>query len=386
MRRENIKLSNWREHPNSKWAFQHVTEVVPCALINSANTRDGDPYEKLGAEAIENYGKFANYTGLQDFLGSTHTNGFIVSHKGRPVASWYADHFLPTKPHLLFSVSKSITATVAGILQAKGLLDVNAPVSEYLELPIASAYFDCTVQHVLDMTVALDFDEDYTSAATDYIKYRQASGWNPVDQTSYNDSLRSFILPLKKRADDHGNVFRYRSPNSDLLGMILASAAKQPFPQLMEQLLWKPMCADSQAWVTVDHRGDARTAGGICTTIADLSRLGQLISDGGLNKKGERVLSAHWIEEVLHGGNADAWQKGDFAYILPNGKYRNKWYQYGNDDNAICAMGIHGQYLYINPTRDVVISKVASQPLPVDEEVEPTVLKVMDEIARQLDS
>ena len=49
-------------------------------------------------------------------------------------------------------------------------------------------------------------------------------------------------------------------------------------------------------------------------------------------------------------------------------------------------MGIHGQYLYINPTRDVVISKVASQPLPVDEEVEPTVLKVMDEIARQLDS
>ena len=376
-----LGIHNWRDFPFSQWSFQHVNEIVPSAVIQIGNSSFEDPYATLGLDQCSEL-TMDGYTDLADFLQKTHTDGFIVSHNGKPVANWYAGHFKANHPHLLFSVSKSITATVAGILQHKGMLDVNAPVGDYLDVSSSSAYFDCTVQHVLDMSVALDFEEDYTKSATGYVKYRQASGWNPVDQNNENEGLRRFITTLKKNNDDHGKVFRYRSPNTDLLGMILASAGGSSFSSLMEQYLWKPMNARSLAFVTVDHHGDARTAGGICTTLGDLSMLGQLICDNGVNNSGQQILSTSWIEEIMHGGSSATWQSGDFAYIFPEGGYRNKWYQYGNADNAICAMGIHGQYLYINPTRNIVISRVASQPLPVNETIEPSVLKIMQDIAQ----
>ena len=106
----------------------------------------------------------------------------MVAHKGSVVASWYAPHFDPTNTHIVFSVSKSIAATVAGILQHQGLLDPESPVSDYLPVPAESAYSDCTVQHVLDMTVALDFEETYVAQANDYCRYRNAAGWDPVDE------------------------------------------------------------------------------------------------------------------------------------------------------------------------------------------------------------
>ncbi len=163
----------------------------------------------------------------------------MIAHKGSVVASWYAPHFDPINTHILYSVSKSVTATVAGILQHQGLLDPASPVSDYLPIPAESAYSDCTVQHVLDMTVALDFEEIYSAGAQDFSRYRNASGWDPVDDGSPLEGLRQFIFGLGKLGDQHGRIFRYRSPNSDLLGMILTSSSGSTFPELMGNLKGK---------------------------------------------------------------------------------------------------------------------------------------------------
>ncbi len=50
---------------------------------------------------------------------------------------------------------------------------------------------------------------------------------------------------------------------------------------------------------------------------------------------------------------------------VPEGRYRNKWYQAG--DGAYCGIGIHGQWLFVEPKREVVIVKMSSQPEPVDD-------------------
>ena len=383
----NLNLSNWRDYPQSKWSFQHVMEVLPTAAIKTTNSS--------GADSLAN-----DLNGLNDlsfsldqleiknaplelFLEKSWTDAFMVTHNGKTIGSWQAPDMDVSNPHLLFSVSKSITATVAGILQDRGLLDCTAPVAAYLDIPERSAYADCTVQHVLDMAVALAFEENYTRGAHEYTQYRIASSWNPVNQTEPVQGLRDFVLTLAKNDDGHGRQFRYRSPNSDLLGMILASAGGRPFEELMSELLWIPMEATADAYITLDYYGEARTAGGICATISDLTRLGQLICDDGRSQSGHQVLSSRWISEILNGGSRDAWLKGDLAYVLPEGNYRNKWYQLGNQDNAVCAMGVHGQYLYINPKRNVVISRLACQPLPVDDPVEGALLKAMTNIAEQ---
>ena len=57
----------------------------------------------------------------------------------------------------------------------------------------------------------------------------------------------------------------------------------------------------------------------------------------------------------------------------------------GDDHGAFCAIGIHGQFIYVDPTTEVVIAKLSSQPLPLDEAMEGVQLAAFGAIARGLD-
>ena len=150
----------------------------------------------------------------------------------------------------------------------------------------------------------------------------------------------------------------------------------------MSELLWKPIGAKTEASITLDHCQDARTAGGISVTIDDLTTMGQVICDGGKSSQGNQILPEAWINEIIDsGGDREAWKLGEFASLLPKGSYHNKWWQSGNSDQVIYVLGIHGQYLYINPLQNLVISCFSSRPTPLDMEVEMETISSFDVIA-----
>src|SRR3546814_12180303 len=60
------------------------------------------------------------------------------------------------------------------------------------------------------------------------------------------------------------------------------------------------------------------------------------------------------------------------------------WYVVGNRHGAFCAIGIHGQWIYVDPAAEMVIAKQSSQPLPVDEPMDFLLLAGFDAIARAL--
>ena len=383
VRTPDTNISNWRQWPQSQWAYQHLREILPTASVSSKNDRDGLPHTKnLDISAIELPGMDGAW-GIKNLHSAGYTDSMVICHNGDIVHRWNAPNSNCENPHIVFSVSKSITACVAGILGHKGLLDVNAPVAEYLPEVKNSAYESCSVQHVLDMTVALDFDENYDEPVGDYLTYRLASGWNAVDQNNPGMNLGEYLVNIPGLREPHGDVFRYRSPNSDLLGMILQAASGQSFPDLLAALLWKPMGQNGESYITVDRAGLGRSAGGICVTIDDLARLGNMIANNGKSNE-QQIISHEWIEDTLHNGNSKAWARGDMSTVLPGGRYRNKWYQTANTDNSIWAMGIHGQYLYINMARNVVIARTASQPQPVNDPVESAIIKSFELIAREI--
>ena len=361
-------LSNWRLAPYSAWAFQNVRELIPTAPINAA--ADSIEFPADSSDLITNLDCTA--LGIKDlpaFLERSHTDSIVVVKKGAKRWQWQAPHCDVSKPHIVFSISKSITAMLAGILVNQKLIDVGQTVSYYLPGTQGSAYEDASVQQLLDMTVALDFDESYLDATGDYQRYRNATCWNPIDQTDPGPGLEEFLYAIDKLDDDHGQQFRYRSPNSDLLGLLVERVAGLPYAQLLSSLIWQPMGAHTDGYVTVDRNTLARGAGGICITLDDLARFGDLM----LNKGSVNTLSVipeSWIDDTLNKGNRDAWLKGDFSVLLPQGCYRNKWYQIGNRDNCFMAIGIHGQWLYINPVTSVVIVKFSSQPEPVSDQLD----------------
>jgi CubicO group peptidase (beta-lactamase class C family) len=378
-------LANWRQAPWNAWAFHHVPEIIPVMRIAHDPAHIAPLHEAarpLGELAFAGPGGVA-WT-VARLLPATATDGFIVLHKGRIAFEWYGNGLAPGDPHIVFSVSKSVTGILAGILVERGQLDPAAPVVRYIPEAAGSAYGDCTVRHVLDMTVGIAFEEAYLDPTGDFARYRVATGWNPTDNPALATDLRSFLVTLPRDATPHGARFHYVSPNSDMLGWILERASGLPYARLLTELIWSRLGAEADAHVTVDRLGAARAAGGICATLRDLARFGEMVRNFG-RAGDEQIVPRWWIEDIVRNGGQRAWlAQPTAAAFLPSGRYRSQWYMIGNRSGAYCAIGIHGQWVYIDPAAEMVIAKLSSHPLPLDEATDHLLLAAFDAVAKTL--
>ena len=368
-------LSNWRTAPYNRWSFSHVDQIIATDTIAGRHAAPLPRGETLDLSKIT----LADGT-VAERLERNWTDGFLVLHRGKIVAETYPN-LNANDRHILFSVSKSVTGTLAGVLVAEGQLDPEAPVTSYVPEVKASAYGDCTVRHVLDMTVDLAFEENYLDTKGDYARYRVATAWNPFNPALDSGGLHGFLATVKRAASRHGETFLYVSPNSDLLGWVLERASGMPFAALMSQKLWQPLAAESDAFVTIDGKGAARTAGGINTTLHDLARFGELMRNGG-RANGLQVVPESWVHDIRQGGSRQAWARGAMSPLFPNGSYRSKWYKANDPDGCFYAIGIHGQWIYVNPAAEVTAVKFASQPDPVNDAIDAATVQAFTAIAR----
>lgn len=364
--RADVTLANWRTSPYSRWTFQNVRDFVPTAVIAAEAVVAERPLasDTFLDEPMET--GLAGTDTARAFLEFAHTDAFVMMRKGEIVAEYYAAHANPDAPHLVFSISKSLTAVVSGILEADGILEPDRPVTDYLPEAKGSVYGDCTYRDVLDMRVSLDFEEAYLDPYGAFARYRRSMLWNPPMPGAEPENLAAFLLTLQKAERPHGGPFYYASPNADLLGVIIERATGARFADLTSDLLWKPMGAKGLADITVDAIGTPRTAGGVSMTARDLARLGELLRNDGA-RDGRQIVPIAWIRDMQENGDREAWQQGRNV-DLPNGRYRSQWYQSGEADHAFCAIGIHGQWLYVDPSTETVIVKFSSHPEPLGDE------------------
>jgi CubicO group peptidase (beta-lactamase class C family) len=379
-----VTLANWRLAPFNRWSFSHVSEVIPSAII-AHDPAHVVPLSSAPADLAQiGYRTVDGQSGtIAGMVADTFTDGFLVLHKGRIVTEHYAAALTALRPHIVFSVSKSITGTLAGLLVETGQLDPGASVATYLPETRGSAYGDATVRQVLDMTVSIDFTEDYLDPKGDFMRYRRASGWNPVEDPESGGDLRSFLASTRRAEGAHGEVFHYVSPNSDLLGWLLERASGRRLADLLSDGIWQHIGAEMPAFVTVDRLGAARTAGGISATLRDLGRFGEMMRNYG-TAGGRTIVPRNWVDDILANGDKSAWARGSMATFIKDGKYRSKWYIADEQREAFCAVGIHGQWIYIDRKSETVIVKVSSQPLPVDEGMDRHILAGLAAIAKQL--
>jgi CubicO group peptidase (beta-lactamase class C family) len=378
-----VTLANWRQAPFNRQSFHDVGALVPVERIDPAGRASALPPDPHPIDHIQFEDQDGRERTLGEVLESTWTRGLVVLRGGRLVAERYGEGYDGTRPHILFSVSKSVTAALAGVLVDRGELDPDSAVTRYLPEVAASAYGDCSVRHVLDMTVNSSFVEDYNDWSGDYGRYRRATLWNPSEPGVDPGTLHGFLAGMPRAPGPHGEVFRYLSPNTDLLGWVLERAAGRSFAALLSELVWQPIGTEAAAVVTVDREGTARTAGGLCVLPRDLARFGEMMRCDGV-AQGHRVLPAWWVSDILEGGDSAPWHRGAMSYLFPAGRYRTQWYQVGNASGAFCAIGIHGQWLWIDLAREVVIAKVSAQPDPTSDAIDLALIRAFDALAAAL--
>lgn len=362
-----INLDNWKDFPFSAHAFQNVEELIPVQPITGPGVSEF--LVEINKEILESKYQIAGEQKCGvDFLSESYTDALLVTKGGKLLSQYFANGMDLKSPHLTFSVSKSITGIVAGIVLKKFSVPSSTKISEIIREATGGAYADATIRNLLDMSVSLDFDEIYTSREGVYARYRQAMLWmsrNP-DSTYADEDLAQFILALPKLAHDHGYMFSYKSPNSDLLGLVLQAISGLPLPQLISEELWQPLGCDA-ATITVDNKNMARTAGGVSCSIQDLALIGELMRTGGIHN-GTSLLDPMWVIDTFGHGDKQAWSRGEFFESFPTGSYRNQWYTIS--EGELCAIGIHGQWIYINVAKEVVIAKFSCQPKADDDELD----------------
>ncbi|SSC71748.1 unnamed protein product [Ciceribacter sp. T2.26MG-112.2] len=365
--RSDVTIANWRTAPYSRWSFQNLREMVPTAEIRAGAE---EPDAALSSSPLLDTPLetgLAGTTNARAFLDYAHTDAFVLMKGGRIVAEHYAPHAHVNARHIVFSISKSLTALVSAVLEGQGVIDPDCPVVSLIPEAEGSAYGDCSYRDVLDMRVSLDFDEAYLDKNGAFARYRRSTLWNPSEAGAPVETLTEFLMTIQKSDRPHGGPFFYASPNSDLLGILIERATGRRYVDLFSDLLWKPLGAKNHALVSVDGAGTARSAGGVCVTARDLARVGQMLLDGG-SANGRQVVPTAWVEDMKTAGDPGAWTASQ-PTMLPNGRYRSKWYQTGEPDGAFCAIGIHGQWLYVDPSTETVIVKLSSQPNPLDDEL-----------------
>jgi CubicO group peptidase (beta-lactamase class C family) len=358
-----VTLANWQDPPYNQWGFTHIQDLMPTARIarGTGPVSPLPPGEPADLSRVEFAGADGQKWTVAEMVERTFTDGFLVLHHGRVVAERYDSGMPANSRHLLMSVSKSLTATLTGALVGQGLLSPGDLVTEHVPELKGTSFEGCSVQHLLDMRAGTRFSEQYEDRESDVRISEQVAGWRPRTKPGLPASLYEYIPALS--GGPHGARFEYRSILPDLLAWVLERAGGLRFGDLFAREVWSKLGAEEDAAVTVDPHGYSYVDGGICATLRDLARLGQMhLQRGSCN--GHQIVPESWVAACLQEDPqlVAEFRASEFAGRAAGGMYHNYWWVLDPARGIYTAWGIHGQQLLIHVPADVVVAKLSTWP------------------------
>jgi hypothetical protein len=376
---------SWLEFPQRRWSFSNIRQLMPTQVVS----RGDRPVSELplalrtdiDAVTFEPLNRDGTMTWEQS-LDANYTDGILILHRGRVVYERYFGVLAVDRPHIAFSVTKSFVATLAAMLVDEGTLDAEATVASYLPELAKAGVGDATIRQLLDMTTGLDYTEDFANPATPVWDLMRAGGFlsRPPDYAGAQSFFEYFGTIGKARP--HGEVFAYKTVNTDVLAAVLRRVSGHSLSELLSERIFSRLGAEHDAYLTVDPTGAEFAGIGLSLTLRDLARFGELMRlDGRLN--GVEVVPKRVVDDIRRGGDRDKFAPAGYA-TLPGWSYRTMWWVAHNEHGAYTARGIHGQAIYIDPAAEMVIARFASHPLAGNVSLDPTSLPAYDAVARHL--
>ncbi len=270
--------------------------------------------------------------------------GIVVLLHGQLRLEHYARGHSAQGRWVSFSVAKSLTSTLVGAAIKDGFISsVDDAVTRYLPELRDSAYDGVTVRHLLTMTSGSKWNEDYQDPAADVWLFHSM----PIDPGM--DATVSYMKKLRRDAPP-GQRWQYNTGDTNLIGVLVARATKKNLAAYLSEKIWARYGMESDASWMLDRSGHEH--GGCCISAStrDFARFGQFILDGA-RINGQPVVADGWLEAATR-KQADIGQPG-FGY----------GYQWWTRDNGTFnAHGIHGQQIFVNRARGLVVAINSAEP------------------------
>jgi CubicO group peptidase (beta-lactamase class C family) len=376
--------------PYNRWAYLNMRMLFPSAPVNISakpapmNAEIDTAISELGIARGD--GAVADFP---TFLRETYTDSLLVATPDRLVYEYYDNGMHAAQPHQMMSVTKSFTGLFALMAAEAGLLDEARQVTDIIpELAGASGFAGATVGQVMDMTNSIDFSEDYADTTSGIAQYGLALGLLEVPGATAPDSIYQFLATLQKDpAYDHGEIFRYQTPKTDVVNWVTNRVTGRSFQDQMSQVLWTRIGTEAETYVLLDRCGTLVAGGGLNAAPRDLVRFAQMLLNDG-NADGQQIVTPTIIDILQTGGSLEAFSNGTEAvgaFAGGDWSYRAQWWiRHTPGREAIAAIGIHGQWIYVDRRRGVAIVKQSSQPVSADPAADQFILNAFDAVIDHL--
>jgi len=375
------------QFPQNRWALSHVRELVPTVAVwRGAGAASDLGTAPRDVEAAIDALTFDDLEGRPhswpQSLSRTYADGILVLHRGALVYERYFGALERQRPHLCFSITKSYAATLAATLLYEDVLDQDRLIPYYLPETVGTAYERASLREVLDMQVAIAGSEDYADPRALIWDHFRAGGFRPrargdVGPDNYYDSLLTL-----RQAGEHGRAFSYQTVNTEVLCWVMKRATGIGLADMLSERIWSRIGCQEDGYLAVDSIGVAMGGAGLCATLRDLGRFGELMRCEGA-WQGRQVIPAAVVADIR--GGADRQKFATAGYTLLRGySYRNMWWVSHDALGVFEGRGIHGQRLYIAPRAELVIARFASHPIASSAANDPITLPAFRALCRLL--
>lgn len=381
-----MSSQNWNQAPHNRYSFQRMQsffttarlnrqQAIPFSFDQDIKNLDGIAFKRHDGE-----------TGtIAEMLENSFTDSFMVVKGGAIISELYLNGMNSESHHLVNSVTKSYIGMLCGIAVEEGLLKPQAPITQYLPELDNDAWQGATVRHLLDMTAGACYQEDYEDRSTDFWQESAVVGWRP-DLLNHEscDNLLDYAASLKGMDQKNGEKFHYRTVTTNVLGLILEKVMEAPLEDSISKHLWSKLRSRSDGNVVCDKAGHLYVGAGLSATTRDLACFGMMMANNG-RLSGEQIVPEAWLKDTLAGESCSSQCYLDSEYsVFGFSHYRNQVWVKDKDKGAMLALGIHGQIIYMDQSKDIVIVKLSSQEEQVNMGMFVDAFSAMDAIAAAL--
>ena len=276
-------------------------------------------------------------------------DGLVIIRFGHLVHEQYGTGWTATKTHTLQSVSKSVTALMYGIATGgsdaaldRRVVDVMA---RYAPIANRDANKDAlTMRNVLTMRTSMDYwEQPYANSPHDSLN-RSRDDWT------------RFILN-RRMTGVPGTTWAYNSGAAILTCSVIREVTGEPVAAFAKRELFTPLGITSNLWFISPYDSLPHCGGGLSLSPPDLARIGYLVLRQG--RWGDtQVVPASWITAMVQPytpGNSIFFGTGYgyFWWLFPETRG-------GTGYGVITGSGSGGQWLFVIPSKDLVIAIAAS--------------------------
>lgn len=286
------------------------------------------------------------------FLDRTYTDALLIMKDGRIVYENYRNNSDERTRFMGWSMTKSLVSILTGMALADGRIkSLDDPIDVYLPELEGGGYKGATIRQILQMRSGVEYEERY-----DFQNPGIAAS-NHIDALVKN--VTRFADPARtiERAHQPGAHFQYKTLDTAVLGRLLERVTGNNISSYMSQRLWEPMGAERDGYFIMDGPpgvGREFAGAGFSATLRDFARVGLMMMNGGRANQ-RQILPTEWVS--LSTRSTETGKEP-----ASNG-YGMQWWTFG--DSAYSAVGLQGQFIYIDPRTRTVVVKLSHFP-PAD--------------------